>query len=93
MGRRLTCAVWWRRSFGSGGFLYLAKSGFFVHDLLCTVFDHKSEHSEEQSGKNTAYRCIEDGVFEIFSRHKAHQQGEEKADKASDEREILHVGW
>jgi hypothetical protein len=93
LGGRLTRAIWCGRSFGSGGFFYLAKSGLFVHDLLRTVFHYKSEDSEEQGGKHTAYRGIEDGVFEIFSRHEAHQQGEEEADKASDEREILHVGW
>jgi hypothetical protein len=70
----------------------IPEAGFFGHNLLGAVFDGEAEKPEQQCGDHAADGGIEHGILQIFARNKAHQEGENEAGEASDEREILHVG-
>ncbi|MFM8715238.1 MAG: hypothetical protein ACKOF3_00380, partial [Spartobacteria bacterium] len=52
-----------------------------------------AEKPEQQCGDHAADGGIEHGILQIFACKEAHQEGENEACEASDEREILHAGW
>jgi hypothetical protein len=72
-----------------GQFL-IAKAGFFGDDLFCAKFCRKAKCPEKQGDQNTPDRGVEHGVGQVLAAKEAHDQSEKKADKASDECEVLH---
>ena len=75
--------------FGGSSEVTLAR--FFCYDLGRATFDNNVKPTEKEGNEEAADGGVEDRIAEIFPRKKAHGEGENEADKASDEREVLHL--
>ena len=73
-----------------GGQFLIALAFFLGNDLLGAILGRVAKCPEKKSDQHATYRGVEDGVGQVFASEKAYDKSEQKADKASYEREVLH---